>query len=338
MKGKIDVAIYGATGAVGQELITSLVARRFPFASLRLYASPASVGKLVKCGESSLRVESSEDSTWGCDLAFMSAGASKSREFAPKVVGAGGVVIDNSSAFRMDESVPLVVPEINGNTLSPTNRLVANPNCIAAITMMAVHPLRQLGTISRLVLSTYQSASGGGAKLMDDLQEQTRTVLNGGVASSSVAPHPYAFNLFSHNTPINEHGYNDEEWKVIAESRKILDMPDLAIGVTCIRVPVLRAHSISLTVEFEGEVPAEGAVREVLMAAPGVRVVDDRQSNHFPMPSEASGQGDVLVGRIRRDLSHRSAINLFVVGDQLLKGAALNAVQIAELMLARNLI
>ncbi len=338
MKGKIDVAIYGATGAVGQELVTSLVARRFPFACLRLYASPASVGKLIKCGDSSLRVESSEDSTWEEDLAFMSAGASNSREFAPKVVGTGGVVIDNSSAFRMDESVPLIVPEINGNTISPTDRLVANPNCIAAITMMAVHPLRQLGTISRLVLSTYQSASGGGAKLMDDLQEQTRTVLNGGVASPKVAPHPYAFNLFSHNTSINEHGYNDEEWKVIAESRKILNMPDLAIGVTCIRVPVLRAHSVALTVEFDGEVPAEEAVREVLMAAPGVRVLDDRLNNHFPMPSEASGQGDVLVGRIRRDLSHPSAINLFVVGDQLLKGAALNAVQIAELMLARNLI
>lgn len=338
MKGKIDVAIYGATGAVGQELISSLVSRSFPMASLRLYASPASAGKTVECGEVRLQVESSQDANWECDLAFMSAGATHSREFAPKVLGAGGVVIDNSSAFRMDAGVPLVVPEVNGDSISLTDRLVANPNCTAAITLMAVHPLRQLGSIRRLVMSTYQSASGGGAKLMDELQEQTRAALNGEGLPPKIAPHPYAFNLFSHNTSINEHGYNDEEWKVIAEARKILDMPDLAIGVTCIRVPVLRAHSISLTVEFEGEVPAEGAVREALMAAPGVRVVDDRQSNHFPMPSEASGQGDVLVGRIRRDLSHPSAINLFVVGDQLLKGAALNAVQIAELMLARDLL
>lgn len=338
MKGKIDVAIYGATGAVGQELITSLVSRRFPMASLRLYASPASAGKTVECGEIRLPVESSQDSNWECDVAFMSAGATNSREFAPKVVGAGGVVIDNSSAFRMDADVPLVVPEINGDSITPTDRLVANPNCTAAITLMAVHPLRQFGSIRRLVMSTYQSASGGGAKLMDELQEQSRAALSGENLPPKIAPHPYAFNLFSHNTPINEHGYNDEEWKVIAEARKILGMPDLAIGVTCIRVPVLRAHSISLTVEFEGDAPAEEAVRDVLMAAPGVRVVDDRQNNHFPMPSEASGQGDVLIGRIRRDLSHPSAINLFVVGDQLLKGAALNAVQIAELMLARNLL
>jgi len=198
---------------------------------------------------------------------------------------------------------------------------------------MAIAPLRSLGTIERVVVSTYQSASGAGAQAMSELENQTREVLQGKQAQPKVLPHVYAFNLFSHNTPVNEHGYNEEEWKVIQESRKILDMPSLRINVTCIRVPVLRAHSESITIEFKGSPPSEEQAREALANFSGVKVIDDRQGNHFPMPLEASGKYDVFVGRIRRDVSHPSALSLFVAGDQLLKGAALNAVQIAERLL-----
>lgn len=230
----------------------------------------------------------------------------------------------------MDPDVPLCVPEVNAHTLSADTRLVAVPNCSAIILLMAIAPLRQLGSIERLIVSTYQSASGGGAALMQDLIDQTKAAVHGEPVTPQVSPHPYAFNLFSHNTAINEDGYNEEESKVIAESRKILGMPDLKINVTCVRVPVLRAHSESVTVEFADAAPDLKAIREVLAASPGVRIVDDRAANRFPMPSDASGQGDVLVGRLRRDLSNPNAICLFVAGDQLLKGAALNAVQIAE--------
>lgn len=330
MNGLFDVAIFGATGAVGHELVTLLAQRRFPVKSLRAYASPSSKGKQISSGDSVITVESMEDAEFGCDMAFLSAGAPRSREIAPRLLEKGAVVIDNSSAYRMNDAVPLVVPEINGHLLDSKPKLIANPNCTAAITLLAVHPLRALGTITRMIMSTYQSASGGGAKVMNELTAQTRAVLNGEDYPPQEVPHTYAFNLFSHNTPINEHGYNDEEWKVIFESRKILGMPELAIGVTCVRVPVLRAHSIALTLEFADMAPSEEAVRSALQAAPGVRVVDERDRNHFPMPADASGQNEVLVGRIRKDLSHPAAINLFVSGDQLLKGAALNAVQIAE--------
>ncbi|HZH98543.1 MAG TPA: aspartate-semialdehyde dehydrogenase, partial [Fimbriimonadaceae bacterium] len=233
----------------------------------------------------------------------------------------------------MDPDVPLVVPEINGHLVKPEQKLYANPNCSAIILLMAVAPLRSLGQIERLIVSTYQSASGAGARAMKELEDQTRSVLDGKEPSAEVMPHVYAFNLFSHNTPINEHGYNDEEWKVIHESRKILDDPELRINVTCVRVPVLRAHSESVTVELAGNAPSEDEVREVLSAAPGVRVVDDRERNHFPMPLEASGGDEVVVGRIRKDISSPRGISMFVAGDQLLKGAALNAVQIAEKLL-----
>jgi aspartate-semialdehyde dehydrogenase len=230
----------------------------------------------------------------------------------------------------MDPNVPLVVPEVNPDAIEPTTKLIAVPNCTAIILLVAVNPLRKLGQIDRLIVSTYQSASGGGAAVMRELEDQTRDLLAGKEIQPNVLPHPYAFNLFSHNTAINEHGFNEEEWKVMQESRKILDMPDLKLNVTCVRVPVLRAHSESVTVEFVGEAPREARIREVLSKAPGVRLVDDRERNTFPMPVTATGQGDVLVGRIRKDLSHPSAISMFIAGDQLLKGAALNAVQIAE--------
>jgi len=281
-------------------------------------------------GEDIIVEEVKPESFDGVDVAFFSAGASRSREFAPHAVEAGATVIDNSSAFRMDPAVPLVVPEINFDAIGEGQKLIANPNCSAIIMLMGVAPLRKLGKIERLIISTYQSASGAGAAAMRELEEQTKAVLEGKPAEPKVMPHVYAFNLFSHNTAINEYGYNDEEWKVIHESRKILGMPELKINVTCVRVPVLRAHSESITVEFEGTAPTEDEVRRAIEESEGVRLVDDRENNVFPMPLAASGQGDVLVGRIRKDISHPSAISMFVAGDQLLKGAALNAVQIAE--------
>lgn len=327
----LRVGLLGATGAVGQEFLSLFSERRFPISELRPMASARSAGTEISVAGESWRVQQVRPEAFAdLDVVFMSAGATRSREFAPHAVAAGARVIDNSSAFRMDPAVPLVVPEINMDVVTDAHRVIANPNCSAIIMLMAVAPLRKLGRIERLIVSTYQSASGAGAAAMEELSAQTADVLAGRPAVPSVMPHPYAFNLFSHNTPIAENGLNEEENKVIEESRKILGDPELRINPTCIRVPILRAHSESLTVEFAGDAPDEDAVRECLAAAPGVRVVDDRAANHFPMPNEASGTDDVLVGRIRRDPSHPSAISLFVAGDQLRKGAALNAVQIAE--------
>ena len=329
----VSVAIAGATGAVGREFLDIFEKRGFPVGELRLLASARSVGKRIAFRERDYAVEELRaDSFKGIDYAFFSAGASRSKEFAQAAMDAGAVVIDNSSAFRMSPDVPLVIPEINGELVTTSQRLYPVGNCTAIILMMAVAPLRKLGRINRLVVSTYQSASGGGAAMMQKLLDETTAALQGSPpedAPGNPMP-PYAFNLFSHNTPINEHGYNEEEWKVVQECRKVLDMPDLKLNVTCVRVPVLRAHSVSATVEFDGSAPSEEAVRVALSAAPGVRVVDDREANRFPMPYLASGRDEVLVGRVRTDVSHDSAICLFASGDQLLKGAALNAVQIAE--------
>ncbi|MEQ1932701.1 MAG: aspartate-semialdehyde dehydrogenase [Fimbriimonadaceae bacterium] len=331
----INVAIVGATGAVGGEFLRLFEERSFPIAKLKLLASERSLGKHLRFKGVEYPIENlTPDCFEGIDIAFFSAGASRSREFATYAIKAGAVVVDNSSAFRMDPSVPLVIPEINGDLIQASTKLYSVPNCSAIIMLMALAPLRELGTIERVIVSTYQSASGAGAQAMRELEDQTKEVLDGEEPHPNVLPHVYAFNLFSHNTAINDQGYNEEEWKVIEESRKILGMPDLKINVTCIRVPVLRAHSESITVEFAGKAPSEAEVRSILQQSPGVQVVDDRENNLFPMPRDASGQDDVLVGRIRRDVSNPNAICLFVSGDQLLKGAALNAVQIAEAYLA----
>ncbi len=337
MSPKVSVAILGATGAVGAEFLTLFEQRSFPLGNLKLLASERSVGKTISYHGVEIAIELARNEVFdGVDFAFFSAGASRSRAFVEAAINAGAVVIDNSSAFRMDPDVPLVVPEVNGDVIRDSDRLIANPNCTAAILVMALKPLLDLAPIERVVVSTYQSASGGGAAMMHELERQTGNVLAGRDPEPQELPHQYAFNVFSHNTPINEHGYNDEEWKVIQETRKILGIPDLRVGVTCVRVPVLRAHSEAVTVEFADSAPSEAAVREALEAFPGVRVIDDRAANRFPMPVDASGGDDVLVGRIRTDVSHPRAISLFVVGDQLRKGAALNAVQIAEHMLAHR--
>ena len=328
-----NVAIVGATGAVGTELIACLQERNFPLSSLRLFASERSAGRTLAFRDGGLPVEVlTEDSFAGIDLALFSAGSGTSRRFAPAAVRAGTIVVDNSSAFRMDDAVPLVVPEVNPATLSQHRGIVAVPNCVAIIAAVPLWPLHQAFGITRLVAATYQAASGAGAAAMAELRTATAAYLDGRDFKPAVLRHPYAFNLFSHDTAVDPAtGQNDEETKVGRELRKIMQLPDLLVGITCIRVPVLRAHAIALSVEL-AEPTSPAAVREIVAAAPGIRIVDDVANNHFPMPNEASGQGDILVGRIRRDTSDPSGrtIALFVAGDQLLKGAALNAVQIAE--------
>lgn len=331
------VAIAGATGAVGVELMRCLEQRKFPLAQLRLLASTRSVGKTLAFRGVALPVqELTDDSLNGVDIALFSAGGSPSKRFAPVAVRAGAVVVDNSSAFRMDEDVPLVVPEINSAQLRRHKGIIANPNCVAIVAATPLWPLHQKFRIRRIVMSTYQAASGAGAAAMQELSESTRAHLDGRAFQPKVLPHPYAFNVFSHNTRIDpETGYNEEETKVMNETRKIFDEPSLLVSATCVRVPVLRAHCIALNIETD-EVLSPTQAREVLSAAPGVRVVDDPHNNYFPMPVDASGKDEVLVGRIRRDLSDHSgrSLSLFVAGDQLRKGAALNAVQIAERLLS----
>jgi len=332
-RGPPVVAIVGATGAVGVELIRCLEERAFPLSELRLFASARSAGKMLAFRGQSLPVrELNEHSFSGVDIALFSAGGSTSKRFAPIAVRAGATVVDNSSAFRMDAGVPLVVPEINPHTLRTHQGIIANPNCCAIIAITPLWPIHRSNRIRRLTLATYQAASGAGAAAMQELLESTRAYLEGRAYQHKVLPHPYAFNLFSHNTSIDPvTGYNDEETKVIQETRKIFGDPDIRVSATCVRVPVLRAHSVAITLECERPItPAQ--VRELLQSAPGVKLVDDAQRNYFPMPQDASGQDPILVGRIRQDLSDPGgrSICLFVAGDQLLKGAALNAVQIAE--------
>ena len=330
-----NVAIVGATGAVGQELIAVLERRRFPITELRPLASERSAGSKITYNGTEWTVGVAGPTSFeGIDIAFFSAGATRSRDLVPHARAAGALVIDNSSAFRMDESVPLVVPEVNPSQLAHHDGLVANPNCVAAILTVALAPLRQLGTITRLVVATYQSASGAGARAMEDLLVQTRASLENEPVVPAVLPHPYAFNLFSHDSAMEANGYNGEENKVMAETRKILGDSELNMTVTCIRVPVLRAHTEIVSVTFDRTIDL-AAARAVLTEAEGVTVVDDPEQNHFPMPNEATGQDDVLVGRLRHDGSEANALNLMICGDQLLKGAALNAVQIAETLKSR---
>lgn len=328
-----SVAIVGASGAVGAELLLCLDQRNFPLSKLRLFASARSAGKrLLFRGEGIPVEELTEHALAGSDIALFSAGAATARRFAPQAVRLGVVVVDNSSAFRMQPEVPLVVPEVNPGAIAAHRGIVANPNCVAIVAVMALWPLQRRNPIRRVIAATYQAASGAGAAAMEELRESTAAYLAGRTYPHRVLAHPYAFNLFSHDTQVNPAtGYNQEETKVMQEMRKIMQAPELHIGITCIRVPVLRAHSMALTVEFADPItPTE--VRDVLAGAPGVRLVDDPPTNHFPMPIEASGQDDVLAGRIRQDLSDPTgrSIALFIAGDQLRKGAALNAVQIAE--------
>ncbi len=329
------VAIVGVTGAVGAEFIATMDKRNFPVRKLKALASARSAGRTIDFrGETIAIEELTERSFEGVDIALFSAGGGISRKFAPAAVKAGAVVVDNSSAFRMDPNVPLVIPEINPGRIRDHKGIIANPNCSAITALVPLWPIHRQNRIKRMIVSTYQAASGAGAAAMEELVESTRAYLNGRPFTPKVIPLPYAFNVFSHNTAIDpETGYNDEETKVIKETRKIFEDEQIAIGVTCVRVPVLRAHCEAITFECEKPI-TEADVRAILSNAPGVKIVDDRAKNYFPMPIDASGQDDVLVGRIRKDLSDPSgrSISMFVSADQLLKGAALNAIQIAELL------
>jgi aspartate-semialdehyde dehydrogenase len=329
------VAIAGVTGAVGAEFIATMDRRGFRVGRLKPLASARSAGKTIDFRGQKIVIEVLQENSFaGVDIALFSAGSGVSRKFSPVAVKAGAVVIDNSSAFRMDPDVPLVIPEINGIRIREHRGIIAVPNCAAITALMPLWPIHRHNRIKRMILSTYQAASGAGAAAMEELVESTRASLSGEAFSPRVMPHPFAFNLFSHNTTVDPAtGYNDEETKVIKETRKIFEDDRIAVGVTCVRVPVLRAHCVAITFECEKPI-SEDEVRAMLSGAPGLKIVDDRAKNYFPMPIDASGQDDVLVGRIRRDLSDPTghSISMFVAADQLLKGAALNAIQIAELL------
>ena len=329
----LHVAVLGASGAVGQELLLLLAERRFPVARLTLLASPRSAGQQVQWNGQTLTIEPvSAEAFNGVDVVLASAGGSVSKQWAPVAAAAGAVVIDNSSAFRMDAQVPLVVPEVNPHAAFHHTGVIANPNCTTILMTLALAPLAARRSLRRVVVSTYQSASGAGARAMDELAQLSRTVLDGGTPQSSVLPHSLAFNLFLHNSPLQDNGYCEEELKMLNETRKIMGLPDLRVSATCVRVPVLRAHSEAINIEFHEPFPVEEA-RALLSKAPGVELIEDFNANRFPMPTDVTGRDAVAVGRIRQDLSEPNALELWLCGDQIRKGAALNAIQIAELLM-----
>ncbi|MBD3881815.1 aspartate-semialdehyde dehydrogenase [Phormidium tenue FACHB-886] len=338
MSKSYRVAILGATGAVGTELISLLEQRNFPVAALKLLASPRSAGQRLGFKGEELTVEALDDAAFNnVDLVLASAGGSISKAWAPKAVEAGAVVIDNSSAFRMEPEVPLVVPEVNPQAAAAHQGIIANPNCTTILMAVAIYPLHQVQPIQRIVAATYQSASGAGARAMEEVKQQTIAILQGQTPPTNIFPYPLAFNLFPHNTKLNEQGYCEEEMKMLNETRKIFGAPELRITATCVRVPVLRAHSEAINLEFASPFAVSQA-RQILSQAPGIKLIEDWQANYFPMPIEASGQDDVLVGRIRQDLSNPNGLELWLSGDQIRKGAALNAIQIAELLAEQSLI
>jgi aspartate-semialdehyde dehydrogenase len=327
------IAVVGATGAVGQTTLKLLEDRDFPVAELHLLASQRSAGKTLSFRGESLRVEKlAPEAFKGIDIAFFSAGSPQSREYAPQAVKAGAIVIDKSSAFRMDPAVPLVVPEINGAAAKRHKGIVACPNCTTIITVMPLKPLHDIGRLRRVVATSFQAVSGAGVNGIEELRSQTLAWARGEQIAPKHFPHRIAFNLIPHIDKFVEGGYTGEEMKLVNEIRKILDLPDLAISPTSVRVPVFTAHSIAINAETENRVTAAMA-REAFGRFPGIRVWDDPAQNRYPMPVEVEGKDDCFVGRIREDISRANALNLWVVGDQLRKGAALNGIQIAELLI-----
>ncbi|MEO8427035.1 MAG: aspartate-semialdehyde dehydrogenase [Verrucomicrobiota bacterium] len=327
------VAVVGATGAVGVEMIKTLEKREFPVGKLTLLASARSVGKKLKFrGEEIVVKELTKDSFAGVDIALFSAGGNLSKEFASLAAGAGAVVVDNSSAFRMDDTVPLVIPEINAADVKWHKGIIANPNCTTAITLMALYPLHQAFNVKRIFASSYQAVSGTGAKAIEELERQVNEIVAGKPVTKEVYPHQIAFNVIPHVDSFLPSGYTKEEMKMENEGRKIMHHPAFRASVTCVRVPVYRAHSVAVTAEFEKPVTVEGA-RAVLSKAPGLDVVDSPEKKEYPLPLYAAEKYNCQVGRIRRDCAMDNGLCFWVSGDQLLKGAALNAVQIAEELL-----
>jgi len=338
-----NVAIAGATGAVGQEFLSILAERNFPLKSLKLLASSRSAGRKIKFkGEDIVVQELRHDSFEGVDLVLSSAGGSISKEYMPSAVKAGAVVVDNTSYFRMNPEVPLVVPEINPQEIKKHKGIIANPNCSTIIMLLPLFPLYKAFGVERVQACTYQAASGAGATAMEELRLESAALAEGRAFNRTVIPHQYAFNLFPHNSPYNDGspeknavhaptGYCEEEWKMIAETHKIFGDSSLRVNATCVRVPVLRAHSEALNIRFSKKVSVAD-IYNVLRTAPGVEILEEPSKNRWPMPIDASGRDPVLVGRVRVDQSQDNAFDMWVVGDQIRKGAALNAVQIAELL------
>ena len=327
------VAVVGATGAVGLEMIKTLEKRGFPVGKLTLLASARSAGKRIEfLGQEIMIQELQKNSFTGIDIALFSAGGTISKEFAPMAVQAGCVVIDNSSAFRMDETVPLVVPEINAEDVQKHRGIIANPNCTTAITLMALYPLHQAFCVERIFASSYQAVSGTGAKAIEELERQVRQVVGGQPVTKEVYPHQIAFNVLPHVDAFLPSGYTKEEMKMENEGRKIMHHPSFRASVTCVRVPVYRAHSVAVSAEFAKPVTVEAA-REVLRKAPGLDVVDDPANKEYPLPLYVAEKYNCAVGRLRQDCAMENGLAFWVAGDQLLKGAALNAVQIAEVLI-----
>lgn len=324
------VGIVGATGAVGQEFIKLLGERSFPLDELRLFASSRSAGKQVQALGQTITIEEATKTCFaGLDFALFSASGAVSRELCPEAAKAGVVAIDNSSAFRMDPDVPLVVPEINAEAARAHKGIIANPNCSTAITLMGLYPLHRAFGLKRMFASTYQAVSGTGAEAMKELEDQLRAWAKGEPMTHSVYPYQIAFNAIPQVDVFLESGYTKEEMKLVNESRKIMSLPGLIVSGTCVRVPVMRSHSISVNAEFERPVSVEAA-RAAIAAFPGVDVLDDTQNRVYPMPLDMAGKANCAVGRIRKDLGFDNGLAFWVVGDQLWKGAALNAIQIAE--------
>ncbi len=330
MSKSFTVAIVGASGAVGVEMMRVLERRQFPLRELRLLASARSAGrKLPFQGQEIAISELTPASFSGVDFALFSAGASISREFAPHAVAAGAVVVDNSSAFRMEPDVPLVVPEINAADIAGHRGILANPNCTTAITLIGLAPLHRAFGVRRVIASSYQAVSGSGAQAILELENQVAALARGETIQPSVYPHQIAFNVIPQVDRFLDDGYTKEEMKMQNEGRRILHLPDFRASVTCVRVPVYRSHSVAVTAQFVEPVDLARA-REVLAAAPGLQVVDDPQNSRYPMPLECSGEDDCRIGRLRLDCALENALSFWICGDQLLKGAALNAVQIME--------
>jgi aspartate-semialdehyde dehydrogenase len=329
---KYHVAIVGATGAVGAELLNVFARRNFPIASIRALASAKSAGKSISFAGESISVEAlTEKSFDKIDIAFFSAGGDISRKFVPIARDAGAVVIDNSSAFRMDPDVPLVIPEINGADVKQHRGIIANPNCTTAVALMAIYPLHRAFGVLRVFAASYQAVSGSGQKAINELKEQVAASTQDRQVRPNVYPHPIAFNVLPHVDVFHDSGYTKEEMKMQNEGRKIMHLPEFRASVTCVRVPVYRAHSVAVSAEFEKTVSVEQA-HEILAKAPGLELVDEPQKNRYPMPLSVAGKDNCEVGRVRLDCAFDNGLSFWVAGDQLLKGAALNAVQIAELL------
>jgi aspartate-semialdehyde dehydrogenase len=334
MASGLTVAVVGVTGAVGQTTLKLLDERKFPMKALRVFASERSVGKTVTFKGETIRIDKlGPEAFRGVDIALFSAGSSQSKEYAPQAVKAGAVVVDKSSAFRMDPTVPLVVPEINAHALKGHRGIVACPNCTTIVTVMPLKPLHDVGRLRRVIATSYQAVSGAGVNGVEELRSQTLAWARGEAIAPKYFLHQIAFNLIPHIDKFDDGGYTGEEMKLVHEVRKILETPDLAVSPTTVRVPVFTTHSVAVNAETEVPVSPDKA-REAFARFPGITLWDDPSQNRYPMPVTVEGQDDCFVGRIRQDLTLPNALNFWVVGDQLRKGAALNGIQIAELLIS----